>query len=107
MDIQTFSFINLVYEEVLDNDGRPWMNFHAFISHTYHSPFIQGMEVFAEYTPLEQKVAHIDFEGSSSVPKVSAWDEVAFSSTKTTGWNAWPKPTQPQTKGRIHHRFVE
>ena len=67
---QPFSFIDQAYEEALD----PWKNSHAFISHTYPPPFIQVMEAFAEYTPLKQKLAHMDLEGSSSTPKVFALD---------------------------------
>ncbi|KAF5933194.1 hypothetical protein HYC85_029365 [Camellia sinensis] len=49
-------------------------------SHTYPSLFIQIMEAYAEYTPLEQKLAHMDLEGSTSAIKASAWDDAISTS---------------------------
>ena len=51
----------------------------------------------------------MDIESSSSTTKPFAWDEAvaSSSSSKASGWGAWPTPTQPQTRERIHHRFPE
>ncbi|THG18910.1 hypothetical protein TEA_022357 [Camellia sinensis var. sinensis] len=51
------------------------------------------MEAFAPYEPLDQTFAQMDLGSSLSTPKLSVWDEAASSSSRHTGWDAWPTPT--------------
>lgn len=92
---QAFSYINRAYEEVFDNNDRPQKNLHAFIGYIYPSPFIQVMEAFAPYEPLDQAFAQMDLESSSFAQKPFAWDEVASSSSGNIGWDTWSTPVQP------------
>ena len=52
---QTFFDIDQAYKELLDNDARSRKNFHAFISHTYPSVFIQVIEAFSNHWPLDHE----------------------------------------------------
>ncbi|THG18705.1 hypothetical protein TEA_028328 [Camellia sinensis var. sinensis] len=75
--------------DVLDNDDRARKNLHAFIGHIYLPPFIQVMEAFAKYKPLDQPLdqdfAKMDLGNSSVAPKLSTWDEAVSSSSGNTG----------------------
>lgn len=105
----TLSYINRIYEEALGNDYRPQKNFNALISHTYPPPFIQVMDAFTPYEPLDQAFAQMDLGSSSSAPKLSSWNETAskVASSGSTSWGTWSPQAQPQIRERIHHRFVE
>ena len=97
---QTFSDIYQAYKELLDNDVRHRKNFHAFISHSYPSLFIQVMEAFVIHRTLDQEpivhnslvqdFAKMDIGSSISATKPSTWDEAAASSSfsKASGWGA-------------------
>ena len=90
MEKQTFSYFDQAYEELFDNVVRPRKNLHALISHLYPPSYIQVMEAFANYRPLDykptihnslaQNFVNMDIGCSSSNQKPSTWDEAATSS---------------------------
>ncbi|GMP39558.1 hypothetical protein CsSME_00010348 [Camellia sinensis var. sinensis] len=128
---QTFSYIDRAYEESMEDDYRPQKNLNAFIDYTYPPQFMQVMEAFATYQPLDPKFANyepldlafakINLGNFSSASPSSTWDVTAFSfapppsawdiathfSSRSIGWGSWPKLDESKLRERIHHRFVE
>lgn len=67
--------IDQAYEESLSNVASPRKNLHAFISHLYPPFYIQVMEAFADYKPL-------DYERIAFNPLVYKLTDTRSSSSK-------------------------